>query len=57
MVLAAGGLLRWVGGDTVSLKDGDDLVLGQVEAEGFHGDFEFVVVDALVFVEVEEAEL
>lgn len=30
---------------------------GEVETEGFEGDFEFVVVDFLVFVEVEEREL
>ena len=30
---------------------------GEVETEGFEGDFEFVVVDILVFVEVEECEL
>ena len=43
--------------DSVGLEDGDDFLLGEVEAEGFHGDFEFVVVYAFVFVEVEEAEL
>ena len=41
----------------MGLENGEDLVLGEVEAEGFHGDFEFVVVDAFVSVEVEEAEL
>lgn len=42
---------------SVGLEDGDDFLFGEVEAEGFHGDFEFVVVYAFVFVEVEEAEL
>ena len=39
------------------LQEGEDLRFGDFEAEGFHGDFEFVVVDLLVFVEVEELEL
>ena len=38
-------------------EEGEDLGLGQIEAKGFERDFEFVVVDALVFVEVEESEL
>ena len=41
----------------MGLEDGQDFGFGEVEAEGFHGDFEFVVVDAFVFVEVEESEL
>lgn len=32
------------------LEDGEDFGLGEVEAEGFHGDFELVVVDFVVFV-------
>lgn len=39
------------------LEELEDFGLGEVEAEGFEGDFEFVVVDLLVFVEVEEGEL
>ena len=39
------------------LENGEDFWFGEVETEGFHGDFEFVVVDFLVFVEVEEGEL
>ena len=34
----------------MSLQDGEDFGLGEVEAESFHGDFEFVVVDLVVFV-------
>lgn len=41
----------------MGLEDGEDFGFGEVEAEGFHGDFEFVVVYFLVFVEVEECEL
>lgn len=32
------------------LEDGEDFGFGEVEAEGFHGDFKFVVVDFLIFV-------
>lgn len=39
------------------LEQLEDFGFGQVEAEGFEGDFELVVVDSLVFVEVEEREL
>lgn len=39
------------------LEEGEDFRFGDLEAEGFHGDFELVVVDLLVFVEVEELEL
>jgi hypothetical protein len=35
----------------------EDLGFGEVEAKGFERDFEFVVVDSLIFVVVEEAEL
>ena len=52
-----GGIIVGGRGYTVCLEDGDDFGFGEVEAEGFHGGFEFVVVDAFVFVEVEEAEL
>lgn len=38
-------------------EEGDDVGFGQVEAEGFERDFELVVVDVAVFVEVEELEL
>lgn len=41
----------------MGLQDGEDFGLGEVEAEGFHGDFEFVVVDFVVLVQVEEIEL
>jgi len=40
----------WLGGGAVGLEDGEDFGFGDVEAEGFHGDFELVVVDLLVFV-------
>lgn len=39
------------------LEEREEGRLGELEAEGFKRDFELVVVDALVFVEVEEAEL
>lgn len=42
-----GGRLGW---NAVGLEDGEDFGFGEVEAEGFHCDFEFVVVDAFVFV-------
>ncbi len=51
-----GGLLVGVGGGwggggrAVGLQDGEDFGLGEVEAEGLHGDFELVVVDFVVFV-------
>jgi hypothetical protein len=35
----------------------EEFGFGEFEAEGFEGDFEFVVVDVGVFVEVEEGEL
>ena len=38
------------GRGAVGLKDGEDFGFGEVEAEGLHGDFEFVVVDFVVFV-------
>ncbi len=38
-------------------EEGEDVGFGKVETEGFEGNFEFVVVDSLVFVEVEEPEL
>lgn len=41
----------------VDAEDVEDLLLAEVEAEGFHGDFELVVVDVSVLVEVEELEL
>lgn len=39
-----------VWGSAVGGEEGDYLCFGEVEAEGFEGNFEFVVVDALVFV-------
>lgn len=39
------------------VEDVEDFGFGQVEAQGFHCDFEFVVVYVAVFVEVEEVEL
>lgn len=45
-----GGVRRRGGRGSVGLEDGEDFGLGEVEAEGFHGDFEFVVVDFVVFV-------
>lgn len=41
----------------MGLEDSDEVLFREVEAEGFEGDFEFVVVDVGVFVEVEEGEL
>ena len=38
------------GRDAVGLQQSEDVGFGQVEAEGFEGDFEFVVVDVEVFV-------
>ena len=38
------------GGDAVGLEEGEDVGFGEVEAECFEGDFEFVVVDVVVFV-------
>ncbi len=60
-----GGVLSCGGGcggggrgrGAVGLEQLEDFRFGQVEAEGFEGDFEFVVVDPLVFVEVEERKL
>ena len=37
-------------GLAVRLEDGENFLFGEVEAEGFHRDFEFVVVDPLVLV-------
>ena len=45
--MGLGGGRGWL---AVGLEDGEDFGLGDVEAEGFHGDFEFVVVDFVVFV-------
>lgn len=39
-----------IGGGPVGREEGDDFCFGEVEAQGFEGDFEFVVVDSLVFV-------
>lgn len=41
----------------INAEDIEDFLLGQVEAQGFHGDFELMVVDVAVLVEVEELEL
>ena len=41
----------------MGLQDGEDFGFGEVEAEGFQRDFELVVVDVVVFVEVEQGEL
>ena len=41
----------------MGLQDIEDFGFGEVEAEGFEGDFELVVVDVGVFVEVEEGKL
>ena len=37
-------------------QDFEDFLFRQVEAQSFHGDFELVVVDVAVFVQVEEVE-
>lgn len=39
------------------LEQREDLRFGDFEAERFHSNFELVVVDLLVFVEVEKLEL
>ncbi len=55
-----GTLWGWEGdvwGNAVLGEEGEDVGFGKVETEGFEGNFEFVVVDSLVFVEVEEPEL
>jgi hypothetical protein len=58
LMLSAGGWLvrglrgGGVGWYTVGCEKGEDFGLGQVETKGFEGDFEFVVVYSLVFVEV-----
>lgn len=39
------------------LQDRDEVLFGQIETESFESDFELVVVDVVVFVEVEEGEL
>jgi hypothetical protein len=39
-----------VWGSAVRGEEGDDFCFWEVESEGFEGDFEFVVVDTLVFV-------
>ena len=41
----------------MSLEELEDFGFGEVEAEGFEGDFKFVVIYSLVFVQVEEGEL
>ena len=46
-----------IGWSPVGAEKGDYFGFGEVEAESFEGDFEFVIVNALVFVEVEEGEL
>ena len=38
-------------------KDFEEFRLRNIEAEGFAGDFQLVIVDVAVFVEVEECEL
>lgn len=45
------------GGNAVSLKNVQKFGFGDFEAQGFEGDFEFVVVYVGVLVEVEEGEL
>ena len=46
-VRVVGWRLGWL---AVCLEDGEDFGFGDIEAEGFHGDFEFVVINLLVFV-------
>ena len=41
----------------MALENREDFGFGQIEAESFQGDFEFVKVNLLVFVEIEEVEL
>ena len=45
-----GGSGRRGGRGAVGLQNGEDFGLGEVEAEGLHGDFELVVVDFVVFI-------
>lgn len=57
LVQGVGVVRGRLGGGAVGLEDGEDFGFGDVEAEGFHGDFELMVVDFLVFVQVEKVEL
>jgi hypothetical protein len=50
--LLAPGVLR-LGRHAVRGEEGQQVWFREVETEGFQGDFEFVVVDALVFIQVE----
>lgn len=50
LVQGVGLVGGWLGGGAVGLEDREDFGFGNVEAEGFHGDFELVIVDLLVFV-------
>ncbi len=54
MGLGSGGS-GW--GNAVCGEIRQDLGFGQVETESFEGNFEFVVVYSLVFVQVEQCEL
>lgn len=55
--IAYAGARCGVGGYAVRGEESEDFRFGQIEAESFEGDFEFVVVDSLVLVVVEENEL
>lgn len=41
----------------ISLKNGENFRLGQVEAQGFHSDFKLMVIDAIVLVKIKQAKL
>lgn len=41
----------------MGLQEREDVGFREVEAQGFHGDFEFVVIDIGVFVKIKEREL
>lgn len=41
----------------IRLKNGENFRLGQVEAQRFHGDFEFMVIDAIILVQIKQAKL
>ena len=41
----------------ISLKNGENFRLGQVEAQGFHSDFELMVIDAIILVQIKQAKL
>lgn len=43
--------------NAIGLENGEDFRLGKIEAKGFHSNFELMVVDAIILVEIEKAKL